>query len=122
MKKHLTRALAALLALIMVLSVLPLTLFATEIGEGATIETGLPADGSYGTIYSCGEGYSHVIGYDIGEGNAPALAVEATEDGEAINELPEGTMVIKFVKTGDDYYFQVGTQYLVLLMPTTRKS
>ena len=114
MKKHLTRAFAALLVLAMVLTMLPAMAFATEPGEGASFFNGLPTDGSYGTIYSCGEGYSYVIGYDIGEGNAPALAVEKTEDGEAIKALPDGAMVIKFVQTGDDWYFQVGNKYLVL--------
>ena len=114
MKKHFSRSLAALLVLAMILTMLPIMAFATEVGEGASFVNGLPADGSYGTIYSCGEGYSHVIGYDLGEGNAPAFAVDKTEDGEAVKSLPDGTMIIKFVKTGDDYYFQVGNKYLVL--------
>ena len=114
MKNHLSRSLALLLVLAMILTMLPIMALATEIGEGASFMDGLPADGSYGTIYSCGEGYSYVIGYDIGEGNAPALAVEKTEDGEAVKALPDGTMIIKFVQTGSDYYFQVGSKYLVL--------
>ena len=36
MKKHLSRAIALLLAVIMVLTVLPAAVFATEVGEGAS--------------------------------------------------------------------------------------
>ena len=115
MKKHLSRTLALLLAVVMILSVLPAAVFATDKGEGASLMNGLPADGSYGVIYCCGEGYSNVMGYDITGGNAAVCAVELTEDGEAIKSLPNGTAIIKFVKNSDGtYYFMLGSQYLVI--------
>ena len=115
MKKHLSRAIALLLAVVMILTVLPAAVFATEKGEGASVMNGLPADGSYGVIYCCGDGYSNVMSYDITGGNAGVNAVELTEDGEAIKSLPGGTGIIHFIKNSDGtYYFMLGPDYLVL--------
>ena len=117
MKKHFSRALATLLVLAMVLSMLPVMAFAASVepGDGAAFMNGLPGDGKFGVIYSCGENYSHVFGYDINDGNAPALAVELTNDGEAIQDLPAGTAIFKFVKLDDNgtYYLILGSKYLV---------
>ena len=115
MKKHLSRAIALVLSLVMILTVLPAAVFATDKGEGASVMNGLPANGSYGVIYCCGDGYSNVMGYDITGGNAAVCGVELTEDGEAIKSLPNGTAIIKFVKNTDGtYYFMLGSQYLVI--------
>lgn len=114
MKKHFMRTLAMLLALVMVLSAIP-TSFATEEGEKATLIEGLPADGTYGVILSCGEGYSAVMGYDIVDGNAPPIGVTQTTDGKGIEGLPEGTAIVHFKKNSDGtYYFMLGSKYLVL--------
>ena len=117
MKKHFSRAMALLLAIVMVFSLLPVSALAASVdaGTGAPFFDGLPANGKYGVIYSCGEGYSYVFGYDIAEGNAPALAVNLTNDGEAIQSLPDGTAIFKFVKLDDNgnYYLTLGGKYLV---------
>lgn len=115
MKKHFSRSIAMFLVMVMLLTVLPATVFGTEKGEGAALINGMPTDGTYGVIYSCGEGYSNVMGYDITGGNAAACAVTLTADGEAIQSLPDGTAIIKFIKNTDGtYYFMLGSKYLVL--------
>ena len=115
MKRHLSRAVALLLTLAMVLTLLPVTAWATEVGEGATILTALPAEDFYGVIYACGEGASHVMGYDITNGNAASLEVELNTEGTAIQNLPDGTAIIKFIKNTDGtYYFLLGSKYLVI--------
>ena len=93
MRKHFPRALALLLTLAMLLSLLPVSVFAANVspGDGAAFFEGMPGDGSYGVIYSCGEGYSCVMGYDITNGDAAVLPVELTGDKLAIQSLPEGT-------------------------------
>ena len=118
MKKHYPRILALLLAFVMVFSLLPVTALAASVDAGseAAFFSGLPGDSKYGVIYSCGEGYSHVFGYDINDGNAPSLEVALTSDGKAIAELPNGTAVFKFVKLDDNgtYYLTAGGKYLVI--------
>ena len=69
MKQHFSKALALLLALVMVLSVFPAVSFATEEGESATVFDGLPADGAYGVIFNA-DGY--LMGADVSGGGAPA--------------------------------------------------
>ena len=51
MRKTLTKALALLLALAMVLSVLPVISLAVEEGDAVTFISGLPADDSYEFLY-----------------------------------------------------------------------
>ncbi|MBO4419818.1 MAG: S-layer homology domain-containing protein, partial [Oscillospiraceae bacterium] len=111
MKKHCTRALALLLALVMVLSAMPALSFATEEGESATVIDGLPGDQVYGVLFNVD---NYVMGADISGGGAPAKSIEVTTDGRTIKSLPNGTAVIKFVKSGDDYIFQAGSQYVAL--------
>lgn len=114
MRKHFKRTLAMLLALVMILSAIPAS-FATEKGETATLIEGLPADGTYGIILSCGEGYSAAMGYDVVDGNAPAIGVTQTTDGKGIEGLPEGTAIVHFKENSDGtYYFMLGSKYLVL--------
>ncbi len=110
MKKHCTRTLALLLALVMVFSTLPVFGFATEVGESAAAVEGLPADQSYGVLFNVD---NYVMGADV-SGSAPAKSVEVTTDGKSIKSLPDGTAIIKFVKSGEDYIFQIGSQYLAL--------
>ena len=111
MKKHFTRALALLLALVMVISVLPVMALAVEENTPASFISGLPADGSYGVIYNA-DGY--VMGFDLDNGKAPAKQAALSADGSGIAALPNGTAVVKFVKTGDDYYFVIGGKYLTV--------
>ena len=111
MKKHFSRALALLLALVMVISVLPVMALAVDEGSSAGFMSGLPADGSSGVIYNA-DGY--VMGFDLDKGKAPAKSVSLTADGSGIASLPNGTAVVKFVKTGDDYYFVIGGKYLTV--------
>ena len=111
MKKHFSKALALLLALVMVLSVFPVLSFATEEGETATLINGLPEDGAYGVIYNA-DGY--LVGADVNGGSAPAKTATVSSDGASIPSLPNGTAVVKFVKTGSDYILQLGGQYLAL--------
>ena len=117
MKKHLSRTLALLLTMVMVLSLFPLSAFAASVdpGSAAVFFDGLPGDGTYGVIYSCGTNYSHVFGYDLNGGNAPSLAVTLSADGKSIQELPAGTAIFKFVKLDDNgnYYLTLGGKYLV---------
>ena len=115
MTKRVSRVISAILVLAMILTMLPAAAMATNEGESAKFLTGMPADGSYGVIYSCGEGYSHVMGYDIVGGDAASKAVELSEDGKSIRSLPDGTAIIKFIQNTDgSYYFMFGNKYLVL--------
>ncbi len=109
MRKHFSRALAALLVLAMVLTMLPATALAVESGDSATFINGLPADGSYGVLYNI-DGY--VMGFDLADGKAPAKA--ATADNSGIKSLPDGTAVVKFIKTGSDYFLTLGGKYLTV--------
>ena len=111
MKQHFSKALALLLALVMVLSVFPAVSFATEEGESATVFDGLPADGAYGVIFNA-DGY--LMGADVSGGGAPAKTAAASEDGASIPSLPNGTAVVKFIKSGSDYILQLGSKYLAL--------
>ena len=112
MKKHLSRALAWLLTLAMVLTLLPAMSFATEVGDRATLYEGMPEDGMTGVIYACSGGYSKVMGYDIVDGQAAAKAVSVVDD---TMTLPDGTAAIKFIKNTDGtYYFMYGSKYLVI--------
>ena len=111
MKQHFTKALALLLALVMILTVFPAVSFATEEGESATLMNGLPADQSYGVIYNA-DGY--VMCFDLDNGKAPAKAVSLSTDGGMIESLPNGTAVIKFIQTGSDYYLTLGGKYLTV--------
>ncbi len=111
MSKHKTRALALLLALVMVLSALPVTAVAVDEGSAASFVNGLPADGSYGVLYNA-EGY--VMGADIADGKAPAKAATATTDGKKIQSLPNGTAIVRFIRTGSDYYMTVGGKYMTV--------
>ena len=90
MKKRFSKALALLLALVMVLSVLPVMALA-EVAENspATFISGLPEDGSYGVIYNA-DGY--VMGFDLDNGKAPAKKVTLTPNQGGIASLPNGTM------------------------------
>ena len=110
MKKHFSRALALLLALVMVLSAMPVLSFATEEGEEAIAIDGLPGDQAYGVLFNAD---NYVMGADVG-GSAPAKSVEVTTDGRKIKSLPNGTAIIRFVKSGSDYVFQIGSKYLAL--------
>ena len=118
MKKHFSRAMAMLLAIVMVFSLLPVAALAADVrpNDGAAFFNGMPGDGTYGVIYSCGEGYSHVMGYDINAGDAASKAVTLTDDKEAINQLPDGTAIFKFVKLDDKgtYYLTLGGCYAAL--------
>ena len=110
MKKHFSRALALLLALVMVLSAMPVLSFATEEGEEAVAISGLPGDQAYGVLFNVD---NYVMGADI-SGSAPAKTVEVTTDGKKIKSLPNGTAIIRFVQSGTDYVFQIGSKYLAL--------
>ena len=110
MKKHFLRALALLLALVMVLSAMPVLSFATEEGEEAVAISGLPGDQAYGVLFNVD---NYVMGADI-SGSAPAKTVEVTTDGKKIKSLPNGTAIIRFVQSGTDYVFQIGSKYLAL--------
>ena len=109
MKKHFSRALALLLALVMVISVLPVMALAVDEGDTASFVNGLPQDGSYGVLFNV-EGY--VMGSDLADGKAPAKAV--TADNSGIESLPNGTAIIRFIKTGSDYYMTIGGKYLTV--------
>ena len=111
MKKHFSRALALLLALVMVLSAMPVLSFATEEREQAHLINGLPGDQAYGVIYNM-DGY--VMGFDLADGKAPAKSVTVSTDGKTINGLPNGTAVFKFIKADSDseYYLTLGGKYL----------
>ncbi len=111
MKKHFTRALALLLALVMVLSVMPVLSFATEEGEEAVLIDGMPGDQTYGVIYNAN---SFVMGFDLEDGKAPAKPVTLSTDENKISSLPNGTAIIQFIKADSDadYYLTVGGKYL----------
>ena len=112
MKKHLSKALALFLALVMVLSVFPVLGFATEEGESADVVNGLPEDQSYGVLFNI-DGY--VVGADVSDGSAPAKAATLNASGDKINALPNGAAVFKFLKLSDsDYYLTLGGKYLTI--------
>ena len=113
MKKHYTRAIALVLTLVMVLSMMPVLSFATEEGETATLINGLPSDQSYGVLYYV-DGY--VFGADV-DGGAPAKAVQTSADKTTINSLPNGTAVFKFIKNDDGtYYLMLGSKYMAIVL------
>ncbi len=111
MKKHFSRALALLLALVMVFSTMPVLSFATEEGEEATLIDGMPGDQAYGVIYNA-EGF--VMGFDLDNGKAAAKSVTLSTDASKISSLPNGTAIIRFIKAGSDadYYLTIGGKYL----------
>ena len=111
MKKHFSRALALFLALVMVFSVLPVMALAVDEGSPASFISGLPEDGSYGVIYNAN---NFVMGYDLDNGKAAAKAVTLNAEGSGIAALPNGTAIVKFIKTGSDYYMTVGGKYLTV--------
>ena len=111
MKKHFPKALALFLALVMTLSVFPVMSLAVEEGAQARFLNGLPADGSYGVIYNV-DGY--VMGADLDNGKAPAKRAELSPDQSGIKALPNGAAVLKFIKTGSDYYLTIGGKYLTV--------
>ncbi len=112
MKKRFSRALAMLLAVVMLFSVMPVMAENNvEEGTAATFVNGLPEDGTYGVIFNA-EGY--VMGADLADGKAPAKTATASTDGKTIPNLPNGTAVIKFIKTGSDYYMTIGGKYLTV--------
>jgi hypothetical protein len=84
---------------------------AVEEGASASFISGLPEDGSYGDIYNAN---NFVMGYDLDNGKAAAKAVTLNADGSGITALPNGTAVVKFIKTGSDYYMTVGGKYLTV--------
>ncbi len=119
MKKHFTRTLAMLLVLAMVLSVFPTFALAAdvEVDGSATLLTAAPADGTYGVIFNPGtDGKTgYVLGYDITGGNSASMAVSLTSDGKAIDKLPDGTAIVRFIKNSDGtYYFTLGGKYLAI--------
>lgn len=119
MKKRFTRTLAMLLVLVMVFSVLPLSVFAADVEEGsaATLITTAPADGSYGVIFNPGtDGKTgYVMGFDISDGNCASKHVSLSSDGKRIENLPDGTAIVKFIKNSDGtYYFTLGGKYLAI--------
>ena len=111
MQKHFSKALALFLALVMILSVFPVVGLAVEEGAQADFISGLPEDGSYGVIYNA-DGY--VMGFDLDNGKAPAKKVSLNADQSGIASLPNGTAVVKFIKTGSDYYLTIGGKYLTV--------
>ncbi|MBQ1677949.1 MAG: 5'-nucleotidase C-terminal domain-containing protein, partial [Oscillospiraceae bacterium] len=111
MKQHFSKALALFLAVVMVISVLPVMAFAVDPGTPAPFLSALPEDGSYGVIYNA-DGY--VMGFDLENGRAPAKQVSLSADGGSISDLPNGAAVFKFIKTGSDYYMTLGGKYLTV--------
>ncbi len=112
MKKRFSRALAMLLAVVMLFSVMPV-MAANNVEEGAaaTFINGLPEDGTFGVIYNVD---NYVFGADVADGSAPAKTANASTDGKTIPNLPNGTAIFKFVKTGSDYYLTIGGKYLTV--------
>ena len=111
MKKHFKRTLAVILTLAMLLSVFPAAALAVEEGSPAPFMAGLPGDGDYGVVYNA-DGY--VLGFDFDNGKAAAKAVTLSADSSGIAALPDGAAVVKFIKTGDDYYMTIGGKYMTV--------
>ena len=112
MKKRFSRALAMLLAVVMLFTVMPV-MAANNVEEGAaaTFINGLPEDGTFGVIYNVD---NYVFGADVADGSAPAKTANASTDGKTIPNLPNGTAIFKFIKTGSDYYLTIGGKYLTV--------
>lgn len=110
MKKPYART-VALLGMVILLSVFPVLSTAVAPGDPAISMEGLPGDQAYGVIYYVERS---VLGFDLYNGAAPEIPVNASSDGKRINNLPDGTMIFKFVQAdaASDYYLTVGGKYL----------
>ena len=118
MKKHFSKALALLLALVMVLSMLPTMSIAAEKPDGEGFLDRMPEDDSYGVIYACGRGYEAVLSQNLlSDEFATAAVAEPAADGVGLKQLPEEAVVFRFLKTGlsdGSYYLMVQGKYLAM--------